>query len=664
MCGQPGWLRMNPMAPDTECERLVADLLAMMSAQEKRGQLNIRDVPSPDDREGLERLRSEIALGAVGGLRGIANREQADALQEAAHENSRLGIPLLFLTETGTGIDTIMPIPLSTASSWDFDAVEKAEAVIAQEARACGFNFAFAPRIALHANGGPVHGGHCGSEAHLAGGMAAARIRGLQSDMAHAAGLLSCIDLTDCLPDPNPQSAASFLRICDDATRKSRVGAIAYEASSPEQRSGTRRALSFLQGPGGFDGMILSQGEGPQSLDSDLAGIKRDGSSSFDNDALEDAAARVLRAKFRLGLLSAAHASGRIAPSAKLPTPVHNREAALDFAKRCAVLLRNEGRLLPLGIDSGEVLVVGSAASDRRTPLGGRGGLAASVIDGLEQLGIPHRFVPGLALRQGDGGHERVIAADDMAIGMACEAAKRAGTVIFVQAGTQENLLGEADRRLLSALLTANPRIVLITLGPVPMDPLVDRRVVPCILHAGQLGTMSGHAIAEVLSGEAAPSAKLPIAIPAVDGSDGLPFGHGLTYTEFALAGLTIDHDRNGVTVAVDLRNIGERDGVETVQLYLGRENADVQPMRLADFQRVRLRPGTCETLSFALGRDELGSFDQDGRFSVEAGEFRLFVGQNAAQGIAGRFELSEAMARTLASGGSGQRLPDQLRRA
>ena len=653
---------MSRSVTDTERERVVSDLVAIMTPMEKAGQLAVLDAPRPDDRDGMDLLARDLREGRVGTVRGIANREQADFLQLVAQNESRLGIPLLFPTETGTGFGTIFPTAFAASSSWDMDALAAAEAVIANEGETMGFNWALSPEIALTSPDGEVLQHTCGEESLLAARIAAARVRGLQSGEAHPT--LACLELTDGATD-----ARAHLTIALAAIGGARVGSIAFDGMTGEARTRIERAFSFLKGPGGYDGIFLSEWEAiireltEEEIRADRRGIPVDllsnaiESGQIGRDRIDDAVARVLRAKFRLGLLSAAHAAPFGRSASALPTPVHNREVALDLAKRCAILLRNEPELLPLGIDSGDLLLVGSAAGDRHTPLAGRAGIASSVIDGLEQLGIPHRYVPGLALRENGDSSDHMITADSMAIGMASEAAKRAGTIVMVLSVNGNGEIGEANGKLLSALFAANPNVVLLTLGARPIDPVVNGKRLPSILHAGQLGTMSGHAIAELLTGEACPSGKLSITLPGPDGGPGIPFGHGLTYADFALTNLTYELGRDRVYAYADLRNLSEREGVETVQLYLRRlaepgEKPVAGRMPLADFQRVRLRPGEREMLTFELGRDEIGEYSEDGRFHVEPGKFELFLGLSSHRGLACEFELSAEIARAMAGTG------------
>lgn len=653
---------------DTECQRLITDLLAYMSPKEKAGQLAMRSVPLPGDRGERERLAADIRKGMIGSIKGIRDREQADYFQNIAQTESRLGIPLLFPARTGTGIDTIFPTALAASSSWDMEAIETSEAVIAQEAERRGINWAFGPEIVL-SDERRAPSDSCGQDTHLAARIAAARIRGLQqTDASGAFALLSCLDLSGIIAsyrqDDKRTGPTGALDITLAAITEANVGAIAIDELGGEVQHAVDTAFRFLKGPGGFDGIWLSEWD---DLARDLTGSGvtglRDGISAdllataidqgrISAERLDSLVARVLRAKFRLGLLRAALSSSQAPQTNDLPTPIHNREAALELARRSPVLLRNEPQLLPLGIDSGDVLLVGPAASDRSAPLAGRAGIAASIIDGLEQLGVPHRYVSGLALRDGGAGPGDMIAADNMAIGMAIEAAKRAGTVVLVLAGTDKGELEEANEQLLYALSAANPRLVLVTMGPRPIDPRISGESLPCILHAGQLGTMSGHAIAELLTGERSPSGKLSLEICTPDGSTLLPFGHGLTYADFALTEFSIELGRDTIFAIAQLHNAGNCEGTETVQLYIARRTTDgeTRPRRmpLVDFQRIHLRPGERETLTFEIGREAMGSHQPDGSFRIEAGIFDAFLGLSSERGIGGEITLSEQMARTM----------------
>ena len=675
---------MIHLLPDSDCERVISDLLAYMTVEEKAGQLAIVQAPDPQDRAETEAFARAIREGRVTAVEGIGSKLQAEAFQQIAIEESRLGIPLLFPAETSTGVDTIFPAPLAAAASFDMDAITAAEQVIADEAHSRGINWALGPAAGYLRLGRGASHPSSAEQVHLAARIAAARVMGLQAAAdTSREGVLACLDLSRILPPSSTggrQEIADALRIAAHVSQQGYLGSISFGGADARHRNALQRALSFLQGPGAFEGMVLSEWQTLAAaardsehveigdympIDAIVAAVEK---RQIPLSRLDDAAARVLRAKYALGLFSLPLGREAVRRRGSLPTPIQNRQAALDLAKKCCVLLRNEPAMLPLGVDSGDILVIGNSANDRSLPVAGRGGPGASVIDGLEQLGIPYKFAPGLALRRENGTVGRLVEADSMAIGMACEAAKRSRTVVVVLGECENGRLAEAEHQLLSSLRTVTERIVLVTLGTLPLDPVVSGGPLPAVLHAGQLGTMSGHAIAEILTGEAAPCGKLPVAIPASEHNRGLPFGHGLNYADFALTDLTLDLATDHIVASAQLRNTGEVSGVETVQLFVRRYRGRHLPsrMELRDFERVTLAPGERQTVRFELAREEVGEFREDGRLVAEGGTLDIRIGLSAGRTLGGEIELPEAVARAM--GGFVKGLPsgaaDSRRRA
>jgi beta-xylosidase len=114
------------------------------------------------------------------------------------------------------------------------------------------------------------------------------------------------------------------------------------------------------------------------------------------------------------------------------------------------------------------------------------------------------------------------------------------------------------------------------------------------------------------------------------------PFGHGLSYTRFALGGLTLDRERvpadGEVAISVSVQNVGEREGDEVVQLYVRDVEASVtRPVKeLRGFRRVRLAAGERRRVVFRLAAEQLAFTDRQGRLVVEPGRVRLMVGTSA----------------------------------
>ena len=110
------------------------------------------------------------------------------------------------------------------------------------------------------------------------------------------------------------------------------------------------------------------------------------------------------------------------------------------------------------------------------------------------------------------------------------------------------------------------------------------------------------------------------------------PFGYGLSYTKFAYSDLRVAETANSLVITVTLKNCGEREGTEIVQLYMQDVAASlVRPVReLKDYLRVSLTPGEEREIRFTLPKAALGFYDNAGTYRLEDGLFRIFVGSSS----------------------------------
>ena len=228
--------------------------------------------------------------------------------------------------------------------------------------------------------------------------------------------------------------------------------------------------------------------------------------------------------------------------------------------------------------------------------------------------------------------------------------------------GAQEDLILEISR-------TGKPVVVVLIAG---RATTVERWIgaVPALVCAWYPGEEGGHAIADVLFGDTNPGGKLPITFPVSSGQLPLyynpkptgrkfryidiplgepqvryPFGHGMSYTEFAYSGLEISVRSAGPEVAIgfDLENVGRRAGDEVAQLYLRDEVASVaRPIKeLKAFARLTLEPGEKRKVAFVLTAEELSLLDIDLNQVVEPGSFRVMIGSSSEDiRLTGRFEV------------------------
>ncbi|MFD3486808.1 glycoside hydrolase family 3 N-terminal domain-containing protein [Streptomyces sp. NPDC058665] len=399
----------------------------------------------------------------------------------------------------------------------------------------------------------------------------------------------------------------------------------------------------------------------------------------IDAARLDDAVTRVLRVKFRLGLFDDPY----VPEAAEIPGPTERaRSAARTAAARSMVLLRNEGAL-PLAKTVGSVAVVGpfGDSDDLQGTWAGPGAekfRSVTVLDGVRAAVPDAEVTHALGIDA---------AGQDTGTLPAAVAAARAADVTVVVVGESPAISGEGNSRsdiglpgrqeeLIAAVAaTGKPYVVVLVNGrPLTLGDWADDA--PAVLEAWHPGMEAGNAVADVLFGDVDPGGRLPASFPRtvgqipvnynhertgrpydpadpdqryvsryLDVADGprYPFGHGLSYTTFTLtepslsrSSITAGSLREGgnVEVAVTVRNTGEREGDEVVQLYLRDPVASiVQPVRrLRGFRRVTLAAGASTTVRFSLGADDFGFWtnDPDGRFVVEEGTVDIIVGTSS----------------------------------
>lgn len=398
---------------------------------------------------------------------------------------------------------------------------------------------------------------------------------------------------------------------------------------------------------------------------------------------IDAATRRVLRAKYELGLFSDPYHGASEARAARVTLTAATRAAARAAARESIVLLKNERATLPLSRDIKSLAVIGALAADAKSAMGswtivGQAREAVSVLDGLR------RANPAMRVRYAAGAAPE--AADTNEISEAEALARDADAVVLVL-GESSDRTGEAESRAFLELPFAQlqlaqrvtraargkPIVVVLMNGrPLAIPWIADS--VPAIVESWYLGSEHGNALADILFGAYSPSGKLPVTFPRATGQvpiylahtntgrphnpeDGytsgyndlpetplFPYGFGLSYTTFRYGDVHLSSDRiragDSIGVSVAVTNTGARDADEVVQLYLRDDVASVaRPVRqLARFQRVHLRAGATDTVSFMLGARDLSFYDLQMRRVVEPGGFTLFAGTNSAETKEARF--------------------------
>jgi len=413
-------------------------------------------------------------------------------------------------------------------------------------------------------------------------------------------------------------------------------------------------------------------------------------------ELIDDAVRRILRVKFELGLFDDPYKYCNEAREKATIGNKANNDAVLDMAKKSIVLLKNDKNLLPLKKSGQNIALIGALASDKNSPLGSwriaaQDNTAVSVLEGMQRYkGNTLSYEKGSELTVGKTSFldELVFnTTDKSGFEAAKKIAKQADVVVMVlgengfQSGegrSRTNLdLPGNQQELLEEIFKVNPNIVLVLNNGRPLALPWASENIPAIVEAWHLGTQAGNAVAQVLYGDYNPSGKLPMSFPRnvgqcpiyynffntgrpVDSDKNVfwshysdvektplyPFGFGLSYTTFEYKNLKIDKPvaskGQNITVTIDVFNSGNYDGKEVVQLYLNDKVASLaRPVKeLKGFELIDLKKGQTRKVTFTLTDNELGFYDNDGKFLVEPGTFKVMVGGSSDNVTETEFEL------------------------
>ena len=393
---------------------------------------------------------------------------------------------------------------------------------------------------------------------------------------------------------------------------------------------------------------------------------------------IDDAVRRILRLKYRLGLFDEPNTGGK---GYEKFGSQEFAQKSLRAAEESIVLLKNEGSILPLAPASQQkkILLTGPNANQMRCLHGGwsytwQGSGAEDLAAKYNTIyeALCNKYGKGnIILEQGVTYNERgqYYEENEPQIERVVSAAQQADIIIACigensYTETPGNLndlwLSENQRNLVKALAkTGKPVILVLNEGRprliADIEPLAK-----AVLHIFLPGNYGADALANLLSGEANFSAKMPYTYPReinslntydykvseevgtmagaynYDAKVSLqwPFGYGLSYTTFDYANLRVDKTSftadDVLTVTVDVKNTGNRAGKEAVLLYSSDLIASIVPdnRRLRDFTKVALAPGETKTVTFQLPAKELAFVGADGRWTLEEGDFTLKVGK------------------------------------
>ena len=394
---------------------------------------------------------------------------------------------------------------------------------------------------------------------------------------------------------------------------------------------------------------------------------------------------RVLEQKFRLGLFENPYVN--VDHAVQVVHSQANQDLALRAGREGIVLLKNDKDLLPLKKDLKSVAVIGPNADDVMNQLGDYSPKkilqhVTTVIEGIKAAVSPQTKVTAVR------GCE-ITGTDKSGFAEAVRAAKGADVAIVVVGERQHStngadlhgrptdgeghdvasldLSGVQEDLIQAVFATGTPTVVVLINGR-PLSTRWTSEHIPALVEAWEPGERGGEAVADVLFGNYNPTGRLAISVPRhsgqlpvyynykpskaywtdegwsghsgyvdMPGTPLYPFGYGLSYTNFEYSNLHVEpaeiHPGGEARVTLDVKNAGDRAGVETVQLYIHEKYAPVStPVKqLRGFERVALEPGETKPVTMKLTPEDLQLLDIDMRWRVVPGDFEIMVGKSSA---------------------------------
>lgn len=397
----------NVVAQNKPMKEFVDELMSKMTLKEKLGQLNL--LPAGNITTGAAQnnpIVHQIKDGELGGVFNIKGLDEIRTLQEMAIKKSRLGIPLLVGMDVIHGYETIFPVPLALACSWNLEGIENSARVAALEASAEGVNWTYSPMVDIcrDARWGRIVEG-AGEDPYLGSLIAKAMVKGYQGDYSLPSNIMACVKhfalygASEAGRDYNTVDM-SRLRMYNEyfapykAAVEAGVGSVMTSFNLVDGIPATANAWlvnDVLRKQWGFDGFVVTDyasihemtTHGVGDLATSSARALRAGTDmdmvakgfigtleqSLANGQvsmadINQACRRVLEAKYKLGLFKDPYKYVRVKNRNQYVYTAANRKAARDLAAETFVLLKNENQVLPLK-KQGKIALIGPLANDR-----------------------------------------------------------------------------------------------------------------------------------------------------------------------------------------------------------------------------------------------------------------------------------------------------------
>ena len=651
----PSAAAIHSSLSEASTEKKLEALLQKMTLEEKVGQLVQYSAGQPTGPgTGRTDYDDMIRKGEVGALLNITTARNINAYQRIAVEQSRLHIPLIFGLDVIHGFRTEFPIPLGLASSWDPELIEQTARVAAREASASGIRWTFSPMvdIARDARWGRITEG-AGEDPYLGSAIARAYVRGYQGARLDASDSIAA-----CAKHYVGYGAAeggrdyNTVELSEHTLRQYYLPP--FHAAVDEGTATLMSAFNSLNGvpssanpftlrqilrkEWGFQGLVDSDYTAVAELVAHgiandgsvaarkafLAGVDMDMVSSLYHEnlaqlvrsgevpetAVEDAARRVLRVKFALGLFEHPYADEtREAAAMLLPESL---SLARTAAERSFVLLKNANYsggapLLPLSSEPRTIALIGPLVDDPHEMAGSSSAQGRPEDEISLRMALTQR-VGAERVRYAKG--SEIIGGSEEQLAEALSTAEQSDVVILALGEDAPAMTGEAASRaylglpgrqqqLLEKIAATGKPVVLLLFSGRPLTLPWAFEHVPAVLAAWFPGVQAGPALVRTLFGEANPSGKLVVSWPRSVGQEPLyynalstgrpavgmdlthapknvdekytsryvdeqnspqfPFGYGLSYAEYRYGNIQIDRTQLSAKTLNDELHGGER---------------------------------------------------------------------------------------------------------
>lgn len=681
-------------------ESRVRDLLSRMTLEEKIMQLNQYYYGDDGNANNLVEYRHDIPP-TIGSLYFVGSVQERNRLQRRAMTESRLGIPILFGYDIIHGYRTNFQIALGQACSWNPALVERMYHYMARETRRSGVDWVFTPMIDVAHDGrwGRISEGY-GEDPYLQGVMGSVAVRGLQGQsLATDSTVASCLKhyvgygaseagrdyfYTEVSRQTLWDTYLPPYKACIDAGATAMMSAFNNLCGIPATCN-TYTLHTVLRDSLGFRGLVISDWDAVPQLknmgytDNDrtaaaaclnagvdmemvsatymryLADLVNDGTVSM--QTIDDAVARVLELKFRLGLFENPYTRNDYGQLYLTPNMM---ECASQLAAQSMVLLKNDG-LLPLDTVGKKIAMIGPVAKDARSLIGNWAGYGRDEDVDLLYHGIAREFSNRSEVRYAQGCDFTETTNETEAM----ELARWADVVVLClgekaawsgENGSRSTIaLPRCQEQLLEAVKRSGKPVVVVLANGRPLELCRIEPLADAIIEVWQPGVNGASALAGILSGRINPSGKLAVTFPYSTGQIPIyynrrkasrggnqgryqditsnplySFGHGLSYTEYTYSNARIEQADQGWMATVNVTNTGQRAGDEVVLWFVSDPFCTItRPEReLRHFERIHINPGETKTCHFEiLPLRDLAFPDENGKLILEPGLFHISVG-------------------------------------